>query len=234
MFYRKYIFIASLFLVFLGTNPQMQAQEKMTIYGLQTGYSMSNQRWESFNRDALFKPHLDFIYESQDINNGYSFYSSLGYHTRGSATRGNNFINLNTGNSERFVEEMKIYNIVVNLGVKKRAIKSSGNALYYLLALRGEVSIDQDFDFYEALEDDVNRFVAGVTLGFGYEWVVPSKGTVIAGFSIQPDFTNQIFVQPGIVQNTFTGQNERVDQEEIRNFSIELSVGFLFYNQKDF
>ena len=195
---------------------------------------MSNQRWESFNRDALFKPHLDFIFESQNLENGVSFYSSLGYHIRGSASRANNIININTGNRERFVEEMAIQNIVLNLGVKKRAIKTNGNALFYLLAIRGEASIGQDFDFYEALEDDVNPVVAGVTLGFGYEWVVPSKGTVIAGFSIQPDFTNQIFVQPGVVQNTFTGVNEFVDQEEIRNFNIELSVGFLFFHQKEF
>lgn len=206
----------------------------MIIYGIQGGYSMGNQRWESFNRDALFKPHLDFIFESQDLNSGVSFYSSLGYHIRGSASRANNIINLNTGNRERFVEEMAIQNIVINLGVKKRAIKPNGNALFYLLALRGEVSIDQDFDFYEALEDDVNPVVAGVTLGFGYEWVVPSKGTVIAGFSIQPDFTNQIFIEPGPIQNTFTNQVVQADQEEIRNFNIELSVGFLFFHQKEF
>lgn len=225
----KLSFTAVLVLTFF----QGHGQDRMIIYGLQGGYSMSNQRWESFNRDALFKPHLDFIFESQDLNKGVSFYSSLGYHIRGSATRSRNVIN-NTGNRERFVEEMAIQNVVINLGVKKRAIKPSGNAIFYFMALRGEINAGQNFDFYEALEDDVNPVLGGVTLGFGYEWVVPSKGTVIAGFSIQPDFTNQIFVQPGVIQNTFTGLNENVDQEEIRNFNIELSVGFLFYHQKEY
>ena len=225
----KLSFTAVLVLTFF----QGHGQDRMIIYGLQGGYSMSNQRWESFNRDALFKPHLDFIFESQDLNNGVSFYSSLGYHIRGSATRSRNVIN-NTGNRERFVEEMAIQNVVINLGVKKRAIKHSGNAIFYFMAFRGEINVGQNFDFYEALEDDVNPVLGGVTLGFGYEWVVPSKGTVIAGFSIQPDFTNQIFVQPGVIQNTFTGLNENVDQEEIRNFNIELSVGFLFYHQKEY
>jgi hypothetical protein len=216
-------------LIFIGLV--VQAQEEFRIFGVQGGYSMSTQNFESFsNRSPIFKPHVDFIHERYKLSSGFGFYSSIGFHTRGSAQR-TNFVNLNSGNRENFTTEMRINNLSLNFGVKKRGIKPSGNALYYLLAGRVEAVLSKDFDIYQGLEDEVFPIVAGVTLGFGYEWIVSSSGTIIFGFSIQPDFTNQIDLQPG-TYNTTTGDPIQFNRERIRNLSFELSLGYLLYKKR--
>lgn len=223
-------FQSFLLLIFLvAFSCSVEAQPEYRVFGVQSGLSIASQNWDGGSRQALFKPYVDFIYENYKSGQGKAFYSSIGYHVRGNSQR-SRFRTL-SGQIQNRRFEMKHQNLVLNLGMKGRSIKENGNALWYVLAFRGEYNFNNDFEIFRALEDNVNPVVAGVTLAFGYEWLLRTKGTAIFSLSIQPDFTNQIYLRPQSFVDV-NGNQVTLNEERIRNFSIELGVGYLMFRDR--
>ncbi len=227
MWKKRYFLLAALNLTLIVS---MFAQPEYRVYGVQGGLSIASQRWESFSQQALFTPHFDFTYENYKPGRGRSFYSSLGYHVRGFTQRFRG-VSFNTGDviDRRYRNKHK--NLVANIGMKGRSVKDSGNAIWYVLAFRGEYNLANDFEIFQALEDDINPVVAGVTLSFGYEWLLHSKGMAIFIVSIQPDFTNQIYLRPQSFVD-LNGNQVTLKEERIRNFTIELGVGYSIFRDR--
>lgn len=221
---RKSLLSLIIIISFLGI---LHAQPEYRVFGIHSGLTMASQRWNSGNRSVLFRPHIDVSYEKYRPGQGLSFYGSLGYHQRGNSEV-IQVISFSNGSRENRRINMIHQNVVTNIGVKGRIPKEDGNALFYLIAARVEANMGNQFDIYEGLESAVNPIVAGATFSFGYEWLFTSKSTVVFGLHLQPDFTNQIYLQPQVFTDS-RGNTRNFQEERIRNFSIELSVGYQYF-----
>jgi len=171
--------------------------------------------------------------------------AQAGYHTRGSAIRirgGAPYIDPITMTDRIFRGSTTKYdfqNLGLSIGVKQRFTATAGN-LYYLLGLRGEYNIKNNLDQFEEFplfiqsgfpsQAGVQDFTFGFIFGGGFELALSEFIDATIELTINPDFTKQYF-QPTFNNafDTFTGNNDRTIPElNIRNNSIELTVGFRF------
>ncbi len=213
-------------------------------FGIKGGPTLAVQQWDNTDRDPLFAYHLIASVESLAEEGEVSIFAQAGYHTRGSAIRIRSFQfnDFTTGAPRTFNGSTTKYdfqNAALSVGVKQRFAASAGN-LYYLLGLRGEYNIKNSLDQFEELppavqsgfpsQAGVNDFTFGFIFGGGFELPLSDYIDASIELTINPDFTKQYF-QPTFNNafNTFTGNNDRTIPElNIRNNSIELTVGFRF------
>lgn len=199
--------------------------------GTKGGIGLNMQRWNSFERDILFTPHLDVFAESHDdkIN---KVYASLGYHTRGSAIRGLGFQSFSS---------YKFNNLVLEAGFKQMLSVGKKYNGYYMLAGRLEYTINTNlgerpqFSVFNLADDAyVRRLNYGLTIGGGFEYQLSETQVIFLEASINPDASKQ-YDQPNVVvitnpnPSTFNPQSTiTIQPQAVRNVSLEIKIGIKF------
>ncbi len=213
-------------------------------FGIKGGPTIAFQKWDSSDRDPLFATHFIASVESLAEAGEVSIFAQAGYHNRGSAIRIRSFQfnDFATGAPRTFnglTTKYDFQNIALSVGVKQRFPATLGN-LYYLLGLRGEYNLNNSLDQFQDLplsvqsgfpsEPGVNEFTFGFIFGGGFELPLSDFIDATIELTVNPDFTKQYF-QPAFsgAFNPFTGNNDRnIPELNIRNNSIELTIGFRF------
>ena len=217
-------------LIFIS-NHESQAQG--FYFGPKGGMVLGFQNWNGFERDPLFAYSGDVFIESLDPNGSGSLFASAGYHVRGSAVRV-----LNNVAGFRYSQGFRFNNISVMVGAKKK-FKSTGSwTSYYHVGIRGEYNLGTDFGnastnvgtaAFFPIPELTNKFVYGISGGAGLEYFMSEFVSPFIELTISPDLSFQ-YRQPSIgnVTNPFTGVVGPIPEREIRNMSIELTIGFKF------
>ena len=218
-----------------------------TAFGLKGGLTAGFQNWNSIERDPLFKYHGIFSIESLGEDEPFAFFAQVGYHTRGSAIRNRNFVNINTGQIFRPpAREFRFNNIALSLGAKRKYVLNNMNT-YYLLGLRGEYTLNTNFDKFDEFNlanpiysiypfsEFVRNWNYGVIVGGGLEFMFADLMGGIIELTVNPDFSRQ-YEQPAIpnVTNPYTGNSVTIAERIIRNVTVELTVGFRFLRRVEY
>ncbi len=197
-------------------------------WGAKIGGSINKQKWNGFERELLPSPHIDFFTETYDgsLNR---FYASVGYHTRGSAIGAGIF-----GNGTRLFKAYRFHNAVAQIGGKRMIPRSDVLSGYYVLGLRGEYTFatnlekESSLGFLPLSNGYVKRFLYGVTIGGGFEYQWKDDKLIFLEVNFNPDLSKQ-YEQLVILQYTDSfGQKRTLPTQEVRNISLELSVGIRF------
>ncbi len=101
---------------------------------------------------------------------------------------------------------------------------------YYAIGLRGEYTFDYDLGYLDHLENQdqlVRNLLYGVTFALGLEWPFGELVSGIAEIAIHPDLSRQMFLpqQRAVDRN---GNAFLVDEQNIHNVSVELTLGLRF------
>lgn len=233
-------------LLFAGMLPgRLSAQS--TAFVLGGGSSIGTQKWgNSFDRQPLFAWHGTLGIET--VNNDddrSSLFLQLGYHVKGSAVR---YWNIQTGgNYFRASEKFKFNNLSLILGAKQKKPLGSGKSKYfYFGGIRADYTVSTNLDELSAknqqsnfyaysiypFEGFVKKFVGGVSVGGGIQLPLTELIGAELKFSLHPDFTYQ-YNQPPIpnviiYDPTRPGQSVTIEQRQIRNTTLELSLCLRF------
>lgn len=218
-----------LLVLLLGSFSQTEAQSYW--FGPKLGPTVGFQQWNNFDRQPLFTRHAAIFIESyaEEGDNG-SVYAQLGYHTRGSSIR---FTNGFT--SDIFSEGIEFNNISLQGGIKRFINRNSKTNTYYSVGARLEYTIntnlqDENSEFLDPffpIDNFTNKFNYGISFGGGYQY---NFSELFGGFielSFHPDVSFQYQQQAlpiGIV-NPFTGTVQTIGERQIRNLTVEISVG---------
>jgi len=213
-------------------------------FGLKGGPTLAVQKWDNSDRDPLFAYHFIASVESLAEEGEVSIFAQLGYHTRGSAIRIRSFQfnDFTTGAPRTYNGNTTKYdfqNLGLSVGVKQRFMRNIG-VFHYLLGLRGEYNLSNGLDQFEEFPPSVqsgfpspagvNDFTFGFIFGGGFELPLSDYIDATIELTINPDFTKQYYQPPfNNAFNPFSGNNDRsIPELNIRNNSIELTVGFRF------
>ena len=216
-------------------------------FGVKGGLLLGTQSWNNFERDPLIKYHGIAFIESLDESGQFSLFAQAGFHRKGSAIRGRNFINLSNGETFRpSAQEFIFNNAVLTLGGKKRNWLTESSKWYYMFGLRGDYTVTTNLDEYKALNEAngglffpsdsfVKKINYGVTLGGGLEIDLNEVIGALVEFTVNPDFSLQ-YRQPSIpnVYNPYTQTNSTIGERTIRNITFEVSVGFRFLRKVEY
>ncbi len=202
-------------------------------YGFKGGLTLANQNWNGQERDALLGYHGVAFLESQAEEKTMAVYSELGYHLKGSAIRRRetSFFNPSTGQEqvvEAGVDANKFHNISLSLGAKSRFGMTETIDAYYLLGVRGDFTAKGEINFYPSLEQGIRKFTYGVTAGGGLEFNIANGRDLLIEFQVNPDFSPQIYVQPGFYEQPYTRQLIQQPEQRVTNLAFEISVGLRF------
>ncbi len=200
-------------------------------FGPRGGLAIAFQNWNNIQRDPLLAFQGDLFLETNDEENKGSLFAMLGYHTRGSSIRVANFLS-----GANFQQGIKFNNAVLTIGAKKKIDLSEKFVPYYQVGLRAEYTVSNNLDELSPLQSTyypfaefVNNFNYGINLGGGFEYVIDELITSFIDFNIAPDISFQ-YRQPAIqnVISPYNGQPTSIPARDIRNFNIEISIGFKF------
>lgn len=226
-------FYTLLIISFFALNLQAQTSSNGDAFGVKGGFTIAVQRWNGQDRQPLW------------AWNGGAWYESLGgkrvgviigaeYHQKGSAlvNRATQYINQSgqVVDIPRQVFNMSFNNISLLIGGKARHEFTPSLAAYYSLAARLDYTVKYDLGIYQAFyKDYVRRFNYGITLGGGMEWKLgQSPVSLIADIAVSPDFSSQIFAPPGFYQDPQTNQQIQVQEQKVRNITIDFNIGFRY------
>lgn len=229
-----------LVLIVMSITDQVCAQGYA--FGFKGGPSLAFQQWNDFQRDPLLTLHGNIFIESLEEEDKSSVFASLGYHPRGAALRyrfdrGGIFSN---PVSSKFI----FRNISLIAGARQKFDYRENIKYFYSLGLRGEYTVSTNLDEYSEFNEVnrtlffpdnefVNPVVFGLTIGGGVQYHFKELSSIIVELNVHPDVTRQYF-QPPIpnVPDPFNPGNIRdLSAREIRNITIELSVGLRFLNK---
>jgi len=194
--------------------------------GVKIGAGLAGQSWsQGVNTNIIITPNIDVFWESHDEGSLSKVFAQVGYHQRGSGIG----FGINTFASYRF------HNAVLELGGKRRATDGEKWDAYYLLALRAEYTLGNNLAergntniFNLALEEFVNKFNYGVTIGGGFDYDFSENQVLFFELSFSPDLSSQ-YDQPfqiGPFENQFTGNSFFIQPQQVRNYTLELKVGY--------
>lgn len=220
-------FLFCLVFVF-STSQEVNAQGYY--FGPKGGSVIGFQNWNGFDRDPLFAYHGDLFIESLDESGSGSLYASIGYHVRGSATRV-----ISPMQGFNYTQGFRFNNISLGLGAKKRFRTAGSWTTYYHVGIRGEYNVNTDFGnassnllttAFFPFEELTNKFTYGISGGAGMEYFLSEFITPFFEFTISPDLSFQ-YRQEAIpnVTNPYTGTLTTLPERQIRNLSIELTIG---------
>ncbi len=206
-----------------------------TIFGPKGGLSIGLQSWDGFQRQPLFSFHGAFYIEGYKEEAPTSFFGQVGLHNRGSSER-IFFINGNSATPVR--QKFRFSNAAAIFGIKKRTNTSANQRPFYSFGVRVErtisTNLDETAEFagYFPIEGFVNKWNYGATVAFGYEFSFSEFVGGLIEASIHPDLSFQ-YQQPrdiGVI-SPITGQGITLREQQIRNISFEISVGFRFLHK---
>lgn len=198
--------------------------------GVKGGLGLNMQQWNGFERDILFTPCIDVFSESHDDELN-KLYASLGFHTRGSTVRVFGFNSFNP---------YKFNNLVFVVGGKRMVTTDKKVNGYYMLGLRAEYTLFTNLEnrgntIYGLVDDAyVNRFNYGVNVGGGFELALGEDKVVFFELTVSPDLSRQYEqLETVVIENPFQSPFNPSDTytirpEEVRNVSLELTVGIKF------
>lgn len=221
-----------------------QVSAQSTAFVFKGGLSLGTQKWDnSFDRQVLFKSHAALAIES--VNNEddrSSVFAQFGYHTRGSAIR-SRFL-FNGGGVSTFTQEFTFSNFSLILGAKQKFDLGPKAKYYYYGGLRGDYTLKTNIDelqppggvepafatyFYlsNPVIGGVQRWMAGLSVGGGMEFMFSELIGGQLELSVHPDLTSQYRTPPltTSVQDPFTGGFVSIPERRIKNTTIELSLG---------
>lgn len=232
----------SILFLFFAISLVTQAQGSFA-WGVKGGLAAAFQKWDNSDRDVLFGPHAILSIETLADEGEFGMFAQAGYHTRGSAVRVRSFPYTDpiTGQERNFDGNTTKYdfkNVALSAGFKQRFSFSRGN-MYYLFGLRGEYNLKNDFDRFSELplniqsffptEAGVNDFTVGFIFGGGIEIPISDYIDATIELTLNPDFTKQYYQPPyNNVYDPYTRSTRSLPERNIRNNTVELTVGFRF------
>lgn len=212
-------------------------------WGVKGGLSIGEQSWNgagTYDNSLLFKYHGAVFIENLPEDPTSVLFAQLGYHVRGSAFRYRTSsgldVNGNPVTIQGFTQEFQFNNVALIIGAKRRGVLGNEHA-YYALGLRGEYTVSTNLDFppqyvnfaYSSpVKEFVNKFNYGVTVAGGYEFPFSELTGGFIELSVHPDISKQYFRPPFVAYDPYQKINIDVPQQDIRNISVELSIGFRF------
>ncbi len=202
-------------------------------FGPKFGPSIGTQVWNGLDQQPLLASHAAFFLESfADEDDSGTLFAQLGYHVRGSSLRQGGVI------FDVFSTGFEFRNASLLLGAKRFIPMESKNKAYYLVGARLEYTLStnlKDFEnsqfatFYP-FDAFVNKWNYGLTIGAGYSIPLSEKIGVFVEATIHPDLSYQ-YQQPAlgnvVVPSPFGGSST-LSERQIRNLSLEVSIGFNF------
>ncbi len=195
-------------------------------FGFKGGLTIGTQKWNNYEREALFSWNGHVFIESLPEESNFVLYGQLGYHNKGSAIISQAFFDPVSGiDFERRRFDYVFKNISLILGGKNRYPISESTVGYYMLGIRGDFNLGTNTDLFEGFEQFINKFTYGATLGGGIEFPIADRVGLILEFQVSPDFSRQILVPQGQYRNAVTNQLVTVQQQEVRNTAFEVTVG---------
>lgn len=227
----RHRFFILVFLVFTSITT-LHAQSFW--FGPKIGPGLNFQFWDQYNRQALIAPNFSLFIESYSEEKPSSFYAQVGYHSRGSSIlTANIFSGINSQQAVRF------NNLVLEVGGKKLLTSDKKFKPYYLLGLRLEYNVKNNLESFDRFQSFfypnkqfIQKLVYGVSFGGGFN----TRFSDFIGADIElvltPDFSFQ-YIQPMIpnVRNPFTGQNQTLREQSIRNYGLEIRFVMRFLRQ---
>lgn len=223
------------FVLILFSFSSLDLASQSFYFGPKGGLTIGTQKWQAYsNRRPLLNIHADIFIESYSPENKGSFYTQLGYHTRGSSIRFINTLNLNS-----FTQGYSFNNLSLILGVKSpvKGLSKSYPNYFYGVGVRAEYTLFTNLEeflgtasanFYP-LDQFVRKFMYGINISGGIlfdrrEFVQP-----FIEFSLQPDLSPQYDQYFDLTTtNPWTGQPQIIRANKIRNVSFEVSFAVKF------
>ncbi len=197
-----------------------------TGYTFKAGPSMGFQKWANGGKRApMFAYHAAFGIDSESSDGKNIIYGQLGYHVKGGAIRYSFFIDQfgNRIKGDKF--NMKFYNAVLEIGVKRTQNTFEDFTTYFGVGARAELTTNQKFEFNTEYIEWVRKFNYGLSFLGGIEY---SLGKTIRNgweLRIAPDISKQIFVPAGTLwYDPFSRTSYRGSEISTRNLTIELST----------
>lgn len=201
-----------------------------TGYTLKGGLTVGVQNWNGQQNEPLWGYNagvtFDFLTQKRT-----SLFIDLGYHLKGSSFRVNSF-NQSGQVSQLFLGN-KFHNLALVLGAKSAWKIKEKTTAYILLGLRADFTLDYELVTYQGMDNYVNRFNYGMTVGGGVEFALADKHSIIVELQVNPDFSRQIQVPPGRFFNSFDRNYYTLSEQRVLNLAIELMVGYKFIKYKD-
>lgn len=236
------------FCLLLGWALQVSAQDYGgTYYGVKFGPSIGTQTWNQGDRDALFRYHAALWAET--VGDESSVLAQVGYHVRGSAIYSRQ--GLFQGQDGRFYSAPNLVfqwnNLALALAMKRKYDFGSSKA-YYMFGLRGEYNLSTNlnslkdttdfplfFAMYYPIEENTRKFTGGLVAGGGLEFPFSDLVGGILEISFSPDFTRQYYRPPiSNVTDPFSGQLINLQEQSVRNLSVEISLGLRFLRKVEY
>ena len=177
-------------------------------FGPKGGLSIGQQNFSGYQRDALFAYHGALYIESLSDENKNALFAQLGYHIRGSALRIPRHTNINGQDVPARTQKSKFGNLALYVGGKQKFDLGLDNKWYFDFALRGEYNLSIELpSIYSNLEDQVNKFVYGVSVGIGAEFMFSELVGALIEFNAHPDISDQITIP---AQRSITNPNTTI------------------------
>ena len=210
-------------------------------WGIKGGPTVGFQQWNSFEQDALFEYHGIVFIESIDAElDRFALFSQLGYHVKGSAIRNSRATTLNGNIFNLPTQEFQFRNLSLSLGGKQKYNFGKAAKAYYLLAIRGDFTINTNLSEYHDTnifsssfypsDNWVRRWNYGGTVGAGLEFPFGELIGGILEFTVNPDVSRQYW-QPAlgnIPAPWDPGTTISVQERRITNITLELTFGLRF------
>ena len=201
--------------------------------GLQQGSSIAN--------NPMFRYHGVGYIETASEENESALYAQLGYHVKGGAQRGAIGRSFFDNRIYRLRDRGFEYgNLSLGLGAKMKKDFGLNLKTYYHFGVRFDYTINSHLVVYEELnlryntlyfplDEFVQKFNYGVSVGGGFEFAFTDLIGGILELTVSPDFSRQ-YLQPALggITNPFTGQRTGFTESEARNLAVEISLGIRF------
>ncbi len=206
-----------------------------TIFGPKGGLTIGLQAWDGIQRQPLFSYHGALYIEGYKEEASTALFAQVGLHSRGSSER-IFFINGSSATARR--QSFQFNNASATFGAKKRINTTGSSHPYYSFGVRLEYTLSTNLDEsseyagYFPVEVYVNKWNYGATFSFGYEFPFSEFVGGMVEASISPDLSHQ-YQQPGGIGviSPITGRGVILREQQIRNITFELSVGFRFLHK---
>ncbi len=214
-------------------------------FGIKGGPTLGFQQWNGRDSELLVRYHGVAYIETYREDAPFALFGQAGYHIRGGATRirGGAYTNPD-GNFFNFPTTSYPYefrNVSLAFGAKQKFPFGQEMQAYYMVGVRGEYTINTNLDEYHP-ENDPFRVVNlihpfdeltrhwqyGIIAGGGIEFMFADLVGGMIELSISPDLSQQYFQAETPYNDPFTGNPRTLSAREIRNVSIELSIGLRF------